>query len=538
MRKKWTSAAAVIMAMVLLLASLPVYAAAGGTIYEAENADYRGQRVADANCSGGAYVKITLPITYCRFEIDIERAGFYDLVITSAGQQSDKLDNILIDGEFVEYLRSPSDVFAEQTLERVFLSAGRHTVSITPMYGWTWIDCLEVVCVEEVDYDSIYDASSTLSNPDASASAGELMQFLASNYGKSILAGQQCETGYYGEDIQRIQAHTGKAPAILGMDLMSYTPSRAEKGEVGESIDNALEFSAMGGITTLCWHWNAPDKYLISPELWGNGFRTPNLNIDFSEIMDGNDPEGYEVLMADIDAIAAQLKRLAEADVPVLFRPLHEASGGWFWWGSDGPEPYIALWKILYEKLTVEHGLNNLIWVWNGQSKDWYPGDAYVDIVGEDIYAEKRYYDVHAEKFAEVTGYADTKKVTALSENGVLIDIDQAVATNTMWSWFCTWQWVHSVIEGDDVYTEPEVWTAVYNHEKVMTLDELPWHTHTDRNGDQVCDTCTLAPSDETPDKMCGCVCHSSSKLTKSFYKTMWRLLGTNPVCACGSVHS
>lgn len=56
--------------------------------------------------------------------------------------------------------------------------------------------------------------------------------------------------------------------------------------------------------------------------------------------MNGSDPKGYNALMSDVDEIAKQLKRLSDADVPVLFRPLHEASGGWFWWGADGSEAY------------------------------------------------------------------------------------------------------------------------------------------------------------------------------------------------------
>ena len=95
--------------------------------------------------------------------------------------------------------------------------------------------------------------------------------------------------------------------------------------------------------------------------------------------MNGEDEEGYELLMKDIDAIAQQLLILQEADVPILWRPLHEASGGWFWWGASGAEAYKQLYILLYDKLTNEYGLNNLIWLWNGQDADWYPGDEYVD---------------------------------------------------------------------------------------------------------------------------------------------------------------
>lgn len=47
--------------------------------------------------------------------------------------------------------------------------------------------------------------------------------------------------------------------------------------------------------------------------------------------------------MEDIDNISKMMQRMEDADVTVLWRPLHEASGGWFWWGASGPEAYTSL---------------------------------------------------------------------------------------------------------------------------------------------------------------------------------------------------
>jgi mannan endo-1,4-beta-mannosidase len=83
-----------------------------------------------------------------------------------------------------------------------------------------------------------------------------------------------------------------------------------------------------------------------------------------------------------------QLKKLQDNGVPVLFRPLHEAEGKWFWWGAKGPEPAKKLYKIVFDRLTRVHKLQNLIWVWNSVAKDWYPGNSYVDVVSADTYAQ------------------------------------------------------------------------------------------------------------------------------------------------------
>ena len=90
--------------------------------------------------------------------------------------------------------------------------------------------------------------------------------------------------------------------------------------------------------------------------------------------------------MKDIDTIAVELKKLQSASVPIIFRPLHEAEGGWFWWGAKGPEPAKKLWDILYDRLTNKHKLNNLIWEWNSVATSWYPGNSKVDLVSADTY--------------------------------------------------------------------------------------------------------------------------------------------------------
>ena len=174
-----------------------------------------------------------------------------------------------------------------------------------------------------------------------------------------------------------------------------------------------------------------------------------------------------------------KIKKLQDADVPILWRPLHEASGGWFWWGAAGPEAYIKLYQLLYDRLTNYHDIHNLIWVWNGQNKDWYPGDEYVDIVGTDIYPGERVYSAQVAKFDELVQWnGDNKKIVTLSENGCLFDPDLAFRDNAKWSYFATWQGEFVTLNNtytlSEKYTEKDMVNKVYNHDKVITLDELP----------------------------------------------------------------
>lgn len=259
---------------------------------------------------------------------------------------------------------------------------------------------------------------------------------------------------------------------------MEYTPSRVENGSVGTSTELAKSFWENGGIVTFCWHWNAPTKYITGQ--WYSAFYTDSTNINLKKIMDGEDKEGYDLLMADIDAIAEQLLILKEAKVPVLFRPLHEASGGWFWWGASGPEAYKELYRLLYDRLTNEYGLDNLIWVWNGQDAEWYPGDEYVDIIGEDIYPGERVYQSQIASYLNAaTNYSTENKMVYLTENGCLFDPDLARRDGAMWGMWCTWSGEFvardtSLFRLSEQYTEESMLKKVYEDEDVITLEDLP----------------------------------------------------------------
>ena len=128
---------------------------------------------------------------------------------------------------------------------------------------------------------------------------------------------------------------------------------------------------------------------------------------------------------------------------------------------------------------TNEYGLNNLIWVWNGQDAEWYPGDEYVDIVGMDIYAGEHEYASQVNKFLENVGYSDGNKMVVLSENGTMINPDLSVRDGAMWGFFCVWGGEFVITDGlrkeySEQYTDKEMLYKVYNSEYVITRDELP----------------------------------------------------------------
>lgn len=318
-------------------------------------------------------------------------------------------------------------------------------------------------------------------DPEATSAAKRLMSYISDIYGSRIIAGQQCSSPEAAE-AKVIYENTGQSPALLGFDFMDYSPSRIPFGAVGSHTEAAIRWGRDGGIVTFCWHWNAPKDLPneLPDKAWYSGFYTRATTFDIEKAMNHPDSEDYLLILRDIDAIAEQLKKLQEADIPVLWRPLHEASGGWFWWGAKGPGPCIKLWRLLYDRLTRTHGLHNLIWVWNGQHVDWYPGDDVVDMIGEDIYGGPLAYGSQYERFRAALACTSVNKVIALTENGTIPDPDKLALDEVPWAWFCTWcgTFVIRMEDGEAVYseehTELEMLKKVYEHPNVITKERLP----------------------------------------------------------------
>ena len=178
----------------------------------------------------------------------------------------------------------------------------------------------------------------------------------------------------------------------------------------------------------------------------------------------------YDLILRDIDAIAEELKRLQDADIPVLFRPLHEADGGWFWWGAKGAEPCKALYNLLFDRMTNEHGLNNLIWVWNSVSSDWYPGNDVVDIVTIDVYADEGDHSSQSDGYNQLKSLSGDSKLIALGEVGNIPDPDEMRNDGAAWAYWVTWN--GDFIEGE-TNNPSDFKQQVFNSEYVLTLDEI-----------------------------------------------------------------
>ncbi|MDB5748317.1 MAG: beta-mannosidase [Massilia sp.] len=343
-----------------------------------------------------------------------------------------------------------------------------------------------------------------LSDPQASARTRAVYAWLHSIWGKQVIAGQQDLTWDDSVDMaRRVFDDTGKYPALMGYDFMNTGMTGATASGLRQ-VDEAIAFARRGGLVTFCWHWRDPallktgrvnhaNFYVREPDAAKNtGFTIPVAG----GTLDTASP-AWRQLNDGIDLVAAELGRLQDAGVTVLWRPLHEASGhkgdGWFWWGrtrSDGvpqSQACILLWRHMHERMVKVHKLHNLIWVWNGQDAAWYPGDDTVDIVGWDIYDEgdgKRYKSQAGtyRQAQAIGGKGGRSRPIALTETSYIPDPDKMAADGAPWLWFTVWNDARAgagvADKGNfwsgDYYNTLEHKKKVYHHPKVITLDKLP----------------------------------------------------------------
>ncbi|WP_211348319.1 glycosyl hydrolase [Saccharothrix texasensis] len=442
--------------------------AAAGTWLEAEDGVLSGTVVESSRqgFSGTGYVagfdqaadKVTITVPS-------SAGGLHDLTIRYATPYGQKTASLSLNGGGLGDVTFPANpAFTEISAGKALLVPGDNTITITNNWGWYLIDAVRLTPSASRPPHQVTGAPT---DPAATAEAKGLMRYLTDNYGKNILSGQQDQAS-----IDWVEQNTGKAPAVGGYDLMDYSPSRVERGTVGRDVDHAVAHDRRGGIVTMVWHWNAPSGLIDQPgKEWWRGFYTDATTFDLAAALADPTSTDYGLLIRDMDAIAVQLKRLADAKVPVLFRPLHEAEGGWFWWGAKGSGPAKQLYRLLHQRLVSHHGLHNLIWVWNSVSPEWYPGDDVVDVVSADVYLPQGDHGPAIGAYERLVDLGGDRKLVALGEVGSIPDPDEIRAYEARWSWFVTWS--GSFIQ-DGVTNPRDFVRRVYHHATVITLDELP----------------------------------------------------------------
>lgn len=259
-----------------------------------------------------------------------------------------------------------------------------------------------------------------------------------------ILFGQEDALAYgvewksWHKDRSDVKDVCGQHPAVFGWDMskLGQRPFNIDTVDFEQMKDWIRGVYRMGGINTISWHM---DNFVNGKSSWDVGDRV------VATILPGG--ERHDAYKAKLDLFADYVEDLQvgfifKKQVPIIFRPFHEHTGSWFWWGKQfcTPEEYKALWQFTVKYLRDQKGLHNLLWAYSPdvfKDKDhyleYYPGDEYVDILGFDDY-----HDVGAHgnlkdltrRLRMVVELAEEKgKVAALTETGF-----ESIPDNTWWT--------------------------------------------------------------------------------------------------------
>jgi mannan endo-1,4-beta-mannosidase len=430
----------------LLLGLMSSYAFAQTIHLEAENAGLRGPNIKAVRpetsttlrpaYSGTGYVSgLNTEADMIVFHFKSRTAGFFDLALAYRSE-SKKGYELTVNGSGLLGILSPTpgDLFITQSLGKVELVAGQNEIVIHR--GWGYFDVDSIDLTPAPPPVAPVQPSTPTSDPNALPIARSLLARLDGTYGKTTLVGV-----YKDEDAAYMLATTGVRPAIMGGDLLHYSPQfllhePLKSDEVGRLIAD----HQAGMDITLSWHWGSPTGIIDTKDRpWWRGFYADSTNFNVqTAVTDPHSPE-YAATISDIHQIAIQLRKLQDAGVPVLWRPLHEAQDKTFWWGAKGPGPFKALWRLLYYQLTEVEGIHNLIWVFTSEGDpNWYPGDSFVDIVGIDAYPKDLHDPQNAMWNILHKQFAERKPIT-ISEFGGIPDIPRMQRYGEWWSYAVSW---------------------------------------------------------------------------------------------------
>ncbi|MBR1897262.1 MAG: glycoside hydrolase [Oscillospiraceae bacterium] len=455
--------------------------------------DGSGEEMDLTGFSGTGFSYLDQKGTTVSVEVDAPEAGLYLLRVSYCEpyDANKKVQYLNINGVNQGEVSFKHNLeFSELDAGVVMLQKGKNTIEFKAYWGYTFFDYLTIEPAPE--YLTNLSPERRLSNPDASDTTKRLFQYLCDQYGNHILSGQQEYCGEHNynlwqdptvfikdneEEFEYLLKLTGKQPAIRGIDFLVYRDGATWDDHAAERA--AYWFNECHGIPTVTWHWNVPtekgsEETAFYVESTGN---TPFTTFSVTNAVTEGTWE-HEQVMKDIDFLAAKLQILKDADVPVIFRPLHEAEGAWFWWGAEGPEPCKALYRLLYDRLTNEYGLNNLIWEWTGYTYEtsaaWYPGDDVVDLIGYDKYnAADGLPNLSSisSTFYSLVRSTEGRKMVAMSENDTIPSLENLQNDKAGWLYFCPWYKNYLTSEQNNPADSVK---EIYQSEYCITLDELP----------------------------------------------------------------
>ena len=317
---------------------------------------------------------------------------------------------------------------------------------------------------KEDETTEVSELATTVSMVDksATASAKAVYSYLkAVGESDSVIYGHQNDTHHKAGSSELSDSDTkdvtGSYAGIMGIDTLSLTGDEYDVSKHNAKFDKEYEETAanrvkaaaeltnynieQGAIITMSSHM--PNFSLVTevecgedePSYAKYDFAGYSPNVLTGDVMNNILPGGQynEMFNAYLDMIADYA---SQVDGAILFRPFHENTGSWFWWGAAfcDAETYKNVYRYTVEYLRDEKNVHNLIYVYGPGSEaasvaeyeTRYPGDEYVDMVGFDIYNSdpgednSSWYTNFKNALQIVNDFADAHgKLVAVTETGM-----------------------------------------------------------------------------------------------------------------------
>lgn len=264
----------------------------------------------------------------------------------------------------------------------------------------------------------------------ASGETVKLFQNMRELQQEGLMFGHQDDLVYgvgwvYEEGRSDVKDVCGDYPAVYGWELghlelgVPYSLDSVHFDKIRELIRVTYQ---RGGINTISWHLRNP---LTGGTAW---------DVTSTETVKSILPGGakHELYLEYLGKLATFLESLRTDDgtlIPVIFRPYHEHTGSWFWWGRElcTADEYKALWRMTVEYLRDTRGLHHLLYAYSTdrftseeEYLERYPGDDIIDMLSFDLYDRGPDFPGVLKNCAQIVSRlaAERGKIAAVSESG------------------------------------------------------------------------------------------------------------------------
>jgi mannan endo-1,4-beta-mannosidase len=304
-------------------------------------------------------------------------------------------------------------------------------------------------------------------DPEATLEAKQLFSRLLKIKEKGIMYGHQDDlmtgrTWWYEPNRSDTQEAVGDYPGVAGFELGELELGgrlSLDSSAFAHIAERVKWFHKQNGIITVSWHCVNPISSqwpgIKEPNGAGSAWEVNMLSSSGLNAVKSILPGGCNHAMFNtwLDRLARNFHQWRDENgtlIPFIFRPYHEHSGSFFWWGSKRcyDEEYAELWRYTVKYLRNK-GLHNILYAYNTDKVyseveylKGYPGDEYIDMLSIDWYGQGEEFNKNIDNaLAFTTKLAEQKqKLHALSECGPISEGLQKILAKYKSSYVLTWR--------------------------------------------------------------------------------------------------